>query len=314
VPPFRALEELAGDVEGYPAAASGPAVASPFAARAERALLEFVELIRDLRRAAKELEVERLLEYVVKRSGYADMIQDGTPEGEERWQNVKELSTVAAEWASLRPEAGLAHFLEQVALSSDVDDLNDEVDAVTLITLHAAKGLEFKVVFLVGMEEGVCPHSRSFDDPVRMEEERRLCYVGMTRAMERLYVVYAFRRTLFGSQTVNVPSRFVADIPQHLLAGEGATARAAAPSARERIARTELAEVSTRWPSRAGTSNVAQPRQPQFKPGDRVHHEKFGDGIVIRTELTRDDEEVSVAFARFGEKRISLSLATLQRV
>ncbi len=310
VSPARAIELLAG--YGPETLASPP----PFAGRAERALVDFAELLRELRQKSTELDVASFLDYVVKRTGYADLLQDGTEAGEERWQNVKELGTVAGDWASLRPEAGLASFLEEVALASDVDELDERGDAVTLITLHAAKGLEFRVVFLVGLEEGVCPHSRSFDDPTRMEEERRLFYVGMTRAMERLYLVYAFRRTLFGNQQVNVPSRFLADIPKSLLAEDGATARTPAPSARERTARAGHAAQATLWsaPATGGSAVEAPPATARFKIGDRVRHAKFGEGIVVETELTRDDQEVKVAFAGIGVKRLSVNLARLEKL
>src|SRR5262249_24840170 len=154
------------------------------------------------------------------------------------------------------------------------------------------------------------------DEPARMEEERRLFYVGMTRAMERLYLIYAFRRTLFGNQTVNVPSRFLTDIPPSLLAGQGQTARTPTPTARERLAHAELATPSTRWPdaraSRHASNGSAGAGQLRFKTGDRVRHAKFGEGIVVSTELTRDDQEVTVAFADIGVKRLSANLARLE--
>src|SRR5207248_3879054 len=140
--------------------------------------------------------------------------KDGTPEGDERWQNVLELRTQAEKYADIPTSEALGKFLEDVALMSDPDTIREEQDAITLITLHASKGLEFPVVFIVGMDEGILPHSRALEAEEAgkldsMEEERRLAYVGITRAKQRLYMVYAFRRTLYGMTQMNGPSRFI---------------------------------------------------------------------------------------------------------
>jgi DNA helicase II / ATP-dependent DNA helicase PcrA len=171
-----------------------------------------------------ELPVVGMLDLLLERTGYQEFLQDGTQEGEERWQNVLELRTVAENYADLPPAEALDRFLEDVALMSDVDGLKEERDAITLITLHAAKGLEYPVVFIVGMDEGILPHKRALDAEEmgkedEMEEERRLAYVGMTRAEQRLYLVYAFRRTLYGNTQINGPSRFLADVPPELVTG-----------------------------------------------------------------------------------------------
>jgi DNA helicase-2/ATP-dependent DNA helicase PcrA len=139
--------------------------------------------------------------------------------GDERWDNVMELRTVAEEYKGLPPPEGLSSFLEAVALVSDVDSLRESLDKVTLITLHQAKGLEFGVVFIVGVEEGLLPHFKTFDDPIQIEEERRLCYVGITRAKQKIYLVHSFRRNLMGRSTVNKASRFLSDIPRSLISG-----------------------------------------------------------------------------------------------
>jgi DNA helicase-2/ATP-dependent DNA helicase PcrA len=180
--------------------------------------------IDELAAEREELPVVGLLDLLLTRSGYQEFLQDGTDEGEERWQNVMELRTVAENYADLPANEQLGRFLEDVALMSDVDSLKEEKDAVTLITLHAAKGLEFPVVFIVGMDEGILPHSRALEAEEagrndQMEEERRLAYVGITRAKQRLYMVYAFRRTLYGMTQTNGPSRFIADVPADLVTG-----------------------------------------------------------------------------------------------
>lgn len=176
---------------------------------------EFVRLLDGIRRWSRNKQPAEVIDYVVRKTGYKDWILDGTQEGEGRFENVKELVTVAQEFQTLED------FLERVALVQDTDnppaggDKNGEV--LTLMTLHNAKGLEFPVVFIAGMEEGIFPHSRSMMDQNELEEERRLCYVGMTRAMERLYLMYARTRHLWGGIQANVPSRFIEDIPEELV-------------------------------------------------------------------------------------------------
>jgi DNA helicase-2/ATP-dependent DNA helicase PcrA len=176
--------------------------------------------LEELIASRPDLPVVGLLDLVLEKTRYQDFLKDGAgDEGLERWQNVLELRTVAENYADLPTAEQLGRFLEDVALLSDVDSLKEEKDAITLITLHAAKGLEFPIVFIIGMDEGILPHSRSLEDENQMEEERRLAYVGITRAKERLYMLYAFRRTLYGMTQMNGPSRFIADVPADLVTG-----------------------------------------------------------------------------------------------
>ena len=287
---WTALRRLRGD---EPAAAPPP----PIGARGLQCLLDFLALIEDLQTAARQTDLLTLMDLVLHRTGYADHIRDGTEEGEERWRNLKELATVALPYVDLPPPQGLVAFLEETALASEVDTLREDSDAVRLLTLHAAKGLEFPVVFIVGLEEGLCPHSRSLDDPVRLEEERRLFYVGMTRARERLYLVYALRRSLYGGVTESQPSRFLGDIPPHLVRTR------ARPSAR-----------LGRSPEPAPVAVPAGPAQPRFRPGDRVRHATFGEGVVLQSTLSGGDEIVTVLFPRVGEKRLLAGYAPLERL
>lgn len=171
----------------------------------------FLEMIENLREISKSISIADLIDEIAQTTGYKDWILDGTEEGETRWENIEELKSVA------KIHATLESFLEQVALVADIDAYDPSRDAVTLMTLHNAKGLEFPTVFIVGMEEGLFPHSNSLSEPQQLEEERRLCYVGMTRAKEKLYLTYACSRMLYGGIQANPPSRFIGEIPEELL-------------------------------------------------------------------------------------------------
>ncbi len=293
---------------------------SPFGTRARRALLDFTLMIEELSQARHELNLLELLDRLLERTGYAAHVQDGTDEGQARWENILELRTVARDYADLPVETALTTFLEEVALVSDVDNLDEQVDAPTLLTLHSAKGLEFGVVFIAGMEEGLFPHTRSMDDPEQMEEERRLCYVGVTRAKERLYLLHTFRRTLYGESDVREPSRFLHDVPQQLIQGRG----------EKRAVRQEsLGLGAGRFLGRArsGFAPYTPGQMPgqvarvhseaaalRFQTGDTVRHQVFGQGVVIESELAGDDEQVTVAFAGVGLKRLLASLAPMEKV
>ncbi len=204
--------------------------APPLSARAQNALKDFaaqLERWRKMERSGRYASVAELLDAVMVQSGYVDHLRDGSEEGEDRFANLQELRSVAAQYTqgmeALQPEqTPLGLFLQEVSLVSDVDEIDEGAGAVTLLTLHMAKGLEYPVVFIVGMEEGILPHSRSLEsgDPEDMAEERRLAYVGITRAKKRLYLVHCFRRSLWGGDSnLQEPSRFLDDIPTHLLTG-----------------------------------------------------------------------------------------------
>jgi len=279
-------------------------------ARMRKPLLRFAELLDGLIAMRDKVSVPELLDRMLEVTGYESYLRDGSDEGEDRWSNVMELFTVAREYAALPPDEALTTFLEEVSLVSDVDNLDENTDAPTLLTLHAAKGLEFPVVFIVGLEEGLLPHSRSFDDAEQMEEERRLCYVGITRAKERVYLVHAFRRTLYGFSDVSLPSRFLKDIPDHLVAGRAA--KQTRSKRGERRFRRQTEWVSSSSPS----SPSSPPPRPvaQFHAGERVRHSAFGEGIVIESRLRGNDEEVTVAFEEKGLKRLLVSFAKLEKV
>jgi len=271
----------------------------PFDRRATQALTGFFNLIEGYIARRRKLGLIELFDLVVESSGYQRYIL-GTIDGEERWDNILELRTVAQQYRDLKPPQGLTAFLEGVALVSDVDGLNERIDAVTLITLHQAKGLEFPVVFIVGMEDRLLPHIRSFDSPEQMEEERRLCYVGITRAKRRVYLVRAFRRSLMGSSTVNKPSRFLEDIPRHLISNPGWW----------QGEDKQVAEAVYSWNKPTAPSLDTL----ELKDGDHVYHPQFGEGVVVSRKQVRDDSEVVVAFNEAGIKKLSLNFARLEKI
>jgi DNA helicase-2/ATP-dependent DNA helicase PcrA len=278
--------------------------------RAVNALQNFAILIDGLRAEAQKTPVGPLLNLVIKRSGYLDYLDDGSIPAADRIENVKELLSVAESYN----EVTLEGFLEEIALISDVDNYSQSSDAVTLMTLHAAKGLEFPVVFIPGMEEGIFPHSRSLFDTEQMEEERRLCYVGMTRARERLILLYANSRLLYGSTNHNPPSRFLLEIPAELQdAGSewGTAARTAAAGHGAGAASWSPAPMLN-VPTSTQTAAIHRERMLglDLSPGDRIKHTKFGEGIVAEV----NGDEVSATFQGLGTKRLSLSFAPIEKV
>jgi DNA helicase-2/ATP-dependent DNA helicase PcrA len=282
---------------------------SPFNARSARLLVDFYNMINELNKMSYELKPDELFDRVIEKTGYKAHIKSLTDE-EDRWDNVMELRSVAKQYADFEPVEALSAFLEGVTLVSDVDGLDDVVDAVTLITLHQAKGLEYPVVFIVGMEEGILPHIRSFDDPAQMEEERRLCYVGITRAKKKVYLVRAFRRSLMGSSTVNSPSRFLKDIPPNLVKNNG-NGFGQNQYREDGPVKSDMYSWERSIPAPAAATSADF---PDLKAGDRVKHAQFGQGTVISCKPAKNDSEVVIAFPNVGIKRLLLSFARLEKV
>ena len=303
--------------------AGQPDVSLP--ARSVRALVNFQELIQGLAQESVALDTVKVIDLVLDRTGYGRYIQEEAERGEERWENLQELRSTAEGFGHLEGRDGLTAFLESVALVSDIDSMDEKVDAITLITLHQAKGLEFPVVFIVGMEEGILPHSRSMDNEAEMEEERRLCYVGVTRAKERLYLHRAFRRGFQGGgYGPSTPSRFLADIPRKLSVALRSGSRRPAGSAAWRPDRKRVSAGAERrralqgngsGPSPKSTSEAESGPKVSLSMGDKVRHATFGDGIVMDTKRSGEDVEVTVAFkSEHGPKRLLLSFAPLEKV
>ena len=284
-----------------------------FSPKITGALKQFLAMLDELIQAAADDYLAELFDLLLEQLNYRHYLTNTLEDGEERWENVQELRALADQFNDLKPPAGLESFLENAALVSDVDNLEEQSPSVTLITLHQAKGLEFPVVFIVGMEEGVFPHIRSFDDPAQMEEERRLAYVGITRAKERLYLLRAFRRNIMGTRMPNPPSRFLKDIPAHLLvATQRATAEAGAQTPTRDKGPTATRVAVGTAPSRQPDEGHKEP--PLFGVGEHVRHKQFGEGIVVSCEPERQDQVVTVAFkGPAGVKRLLLSYAPLEK-
>jgi DNA helicase-2/ATP-dependent DNA helicase PcrA len=270
-------------------------------ARSSQAVSRFLHLLNGLMEEGQHLGPAELIDTVVERTGYKSHLTEDGEQGRERWENVQELRSTAQKFQDVDPEDRLSEFLQGVTLVSDVDTLEEGQDSITLITLHQAKGLEFPVVFIVGLEDGLLPHIRSFDDPDQMEEERRLFYVGMTRAKDRLYITRAFRRGFRGNGVPNKPSRFLGDVPQHLVS----------PLA---TADKRAVTLGQSFGGRSGPSAEMKNSAP-LKAGERVRHARFGDGIVVSCVPAGEDYEVTVAFKGVsGIKRLLLGYAGLEVV
>ncbi len=310
---------------------------------------EFIEQIEYLLDKKDKLSISELIKETLNKTGYTKALEnENTVEAESRIQNLEEFLTVAMEFEEEFVENSLGEFLEGLALSSDIDNMENEEDSVTLMTLHSAKGLEFPVVFLVGMEEGIFPGHQSIGEPKELEEERRLCYVGITRAKQYLFLTCAKQRTIFGSTTYNSPSRFLQEIPEEYLEGY--------KEAFEYNKQSSYGSSSYDWEygSRASkittykveTSNVLQKSQSynntnkinstynfktpesflanlnkekeeeidlsKYKAGVKVYHKKFGNGIINYVEEEGEDLKVDINFEKAGHKRLMAKFANLQ--
>jgi DNA helicase II / ATP-dependent DNA helicase PcrA len=256
-----------------------------------RAVQGFRTLIQSLMAGALELEVAELVQRVLDQTGYIAALEaERTIEAQGRIENLQELVGVAQEYQTATAEPSLSHFLQEISLFSDQDAMTDQESRVTLMTLHNAKGLEFRAVFMVGMEEGIFPHSRSLEEQ-QLEEERRLCYVGMTRAQERLTLTHASGRSLYGSRNYNLPSRFLDELP-------------------EEVERERLRPAS--WASYGSRTIAPRSDVPDLATGDAVRHGTLGEGIVTRIE---PGGVVTVRFADDGaERRLVLEYAPLEKI
>lgn len=308
--------------------------------RARKCVGEFAALMTRLTLEREDMPLADFVRRLIEQTGLlAQYTKEDSDEARTRVENIQEFIGAVEEFAEKAESPTLEDFLENVALVTDIDSMDEAAQAVTLMTLHSAKGLEFKNVFLIGMEDGIFPSLRSMEDEGRMEEERRLCYVGITRAQDRLFLSFAVQRMLFNLMQHNRPSRFLDEIPQRLLDGSALRAPAARVSpqrgrfeddepARERpqlrIGRQPVKDFAG---GRSGELNIPGvrkgflPSQAQafvkpavFKPGDRVQHRKFGQGNVVNVTGSGGDARISIEFAAYGVKEFSLSIAPIIKV
>jgi DNA helicase-2/ATP-dependent DNA helicase PcrA len=280
-----------------------------FTGRAALPLADFGGMFANWVALAPAFTTVELFDRIAKDINYKEFItEDETEESTERWENVLELKRLALEYS----QRTLDEFLENIALVADQDTITD-ANAPTLLTLHAAKGLEFGAVFIVGLDDGIIPHSRSFDEPAQMEEERRLFYVGITRAKDRLYLLRAIQRGGRGMSEETYPSRFLEDVPANLLVGKTRTGRPTSSFSSSRSSYGSPSTSSSSWtlPPPPRSAPVAQPIS-KYKSGDRVKHPTFGEGTVLESKLLGIDETVVIEFKSVGLKRLDASLAKLE--
>jgi DNA helicase-2/ATP-dependent DNA helicase PcrA len=296
-----AIEGFAA-IEGIPvleAARRADEIGS-LATRAKGAVAGFVHVMDTLAAAlGSGAGPQRMIDAAATESGYLlDLETERTVEAEGRIENIRELGGVAAEFAQRDPDGTLADFLEQVSLLGEQDEYDEEAGSVTLMTLHNAKGLEFPIVFIIGLEDGVFPHYRSMGDPAQLEEERRLMYVGVTRARERLYLANAWSRALFGQTSYNPPSRFLGEIP-----GELVRPLEGADDVDGRVSGSPIREAV-----------MGRPEPVDISAGDTVVHDKWGEGVVVSVNGRGTDAEAMVRFEDAGERHLLLAYAPLRKV
>ena len=309
---------------------------------------EFGRLISDLTVEKDARPLTDFIDYLLQETNYRSALEeDNSIESESRLENIMEFVSAAREFENNNPEGGLTEFLENIALVSDIDRMEEDTgegkSSVSMMTLHSAKGLEFSIVFLVGLEEGLFPHARSMDSEEELEEERRLCYVGITRAKNRLYLTYTNQRTLYGSPSLNIPSRFLKEIPEELtedvsmqLGGSGGYGR---KSRGVPVSGAGAYGYAASGPEQAGYSRRAGFRAPglassarldgqsasrpaatsggkegRFQPGDKVYHTKFGNGTVVAMEGEGSNLTLKVAFIQGGIRSFIAELAPLKKV
>lgn len=303
-------------------AVSNAAAIDGLSSRFVSKLDDLAGIIFELMNLANEAPVEDLIDRVLRDTGYLEELEnERTPQAQSRIDNLHELISVAQEFAASEEENNLENFLAHVALVSDIDDTELGEDAITLMTLHSSKGLEFPVVFLVGMEEGLFPHARTLMDETEIEEERRLCYVGITRAKEKLFLSSTKMRTIYGNTVTYPPSRFLQEIPARLVKTIKRQERFSALENFKQVSE----KYSTRPQKPASTFNPHSfmPQKPaaaaggtgtRFNTGDRVSHSKWGEGMVVSVKDSPDGQEVKVAFAGAGVRSLLTKYAVLKKL
>ena len=287
----------------------------PVTKRARTSLENFAAMIFDLLNDIEGKDVLSLIETVIKQTGYGDMLDkeaEHDPQGESRKENVGEFLSVAKDYMDSNPDGNLQDFLENVALVSDVDDFESSDSKVTLMTLHAAKGLEFPVVFLTGLDEGLFPHSRTLLDPSQVEEERRLAYVGITRAERQLYVTNAITRTMYGRISAYMPSRFLAEIPPQLM--EDYHRKSAMPQSRSTATVPGRQRVSILTKPVASSLPKKHAVTDTYAKGDKVRHKIWGIGTVLQVIGEGANMQMKIQFPTKGVRQVVVKYAPLEKI
>lgn len=303
-------------------AVSNAAAIDGLSSRFVSKLDDLAGIIFELMNLANEAPVEDLIDRVLRDTGYLEELEnERTPQAQSRIDNLHELISVAQEFAASEEENNLENFLAHVALVSDIDDTELGEDAITLMTLHSSKGLEFPVVFLVGMEEGLFPHARTLMDETEIEEERRLCYVGITRAKEKLFLSSTKMRTIYGNTVTYPPSRFLQEIPSRLVKTIKRQERFSALENFKQV--SEKYSARPQKPASTFNPHSFMPQKPaaaaggtgtRFNTGDRVSHSKWGEGMVVSVKDSPDGQEVKVAFAGAGVRSLLTKYAVLKKL
>lgn len=303
-------------------AVSNAAAIDGLSSRFVSKLDDLAGIIFELMNLANEAPVEDLIDRVLRDTGYLEELEnERTPQAQSRIDNLHELISVAQEFAKSEEENNLENFLAHVALVSDIDDTELGEDAITLMTLHSSKGLEFPVVFLVGMEEGLFPHARTLMDETEIEEERRLCYVGITRAKEKLFLSSTKMRTIYGNTVTYPPSRFLQEIPARLVKTIKRQERFSALENFKQV--SEKYSARPQKPASTFNPHSFMPQKPaaaaggtgtRFNTGDRVSHSKWGEGMVVSVKDSPDGQEVKVAFAGAGVRSLLTKYAVLKKL
>lgn len=303
-------------------AVSNAAAIDGLSSRFVSKLDDLAGIIFELMNLANEAPVEDLIDRVLRDTGYLEELEnERTPQAQSRIDNLHELISVAQEFAASEEENNLENFLAHVALVSDIDDTELGEDAITLMTLHSSKGLEFPVVFLVGMEEGLFPHVRTLMDETEIEEERRLCYVGITRAKEKLFLSSTKMRTIYGNTVTYPPSRFLQEIPARLVKTIKRQERFSALENFKQV--SEKYSARPQKPASTFNPHSFMPQKPaaaaggtgtRFNTGDRVSHSKWGEGMVVSVKDSPDGQEVKVAFAGAGVRSLLTKYAVLKKL
>jgi len=289
-----------------------PEAARTLGGRSAKGLLQFSELLNELRSGLESKPPSELVQLAMERSGYlSELIAEGTDEAEERRRNLQELVNAALQYQEENEEGSLEGFLASAALASDADSKDLDAERVVLMTLHASKGLEFPVVFLVGMEQGLFPSYRSLEDPGALEEERRLCYVGITRAKERLFLSHASERRLWGGmREPTIPSVFLSELPEELIQGELPRSGGASLRREQRLERLTRVDRESAKPKRPGFRS--QPAAHNWSVGERLSHDAFGEGTVTHLFGSGDKISVAVKFEGMGTKILDPRLAPIR--